>query len=193
MSSLSIINNQQFKLNLLSKDRCCLFISYIGLNTLKLFEFRIFLKHKNIIFKRLNTKQINKLIRLTLNNDVVFKNNNKNIDLTSINLSIIFLNNFYLFIYLLNYLYQFYKDKIYCLYLKINQCFFTINFFNKIYKNLFIHTFKELSSVELKSLINYNLFLNVNNLRIINFKLFLFLKIILFLKLTNIIYQKIII
>jgi hypothetical protein len=193
MSSLSIIKNQRFKSNLFSKNSCCLFISYIDLNTVKLFEFRIFLKHNKITFNRLNTKQINKLIGLSLYNDVVFKNNNKNVDLTSINLSIIFLNNFYSLIYFLNYLYQFYKNKIYCLYLKINQSFFTINFLKKIYKNLFIQTFKELTPLELRCFITYNAFLNVNNLKIINFKLFLFFKIIIFLKLTNIIYQKIII
>jgi len=145
MSFNSIIKAEQIKLQLISNNKISLFISYVDLDNLKMFDFRVFLKHKNVSFNRLNTKQVNKLIKLSVLNDVVFKYDNKNLDLRSVNLSVIFLNNFLLFIYLLNYILEFYKSKIHFLYFKINNFFFTISYLKKKFLNFFFTELKYLN------------------------------------------------
>lgn len=192
MSFNSIIKTDQIKSQLISSNKISFFISYVDFDNLKIFDFRIFLKHKNVSFNRLNTKQINKLINLSVSNDVVLRYDNKNFDLRSVNLSVIFLNNFFIFIYLLNYILQFYKDKIHFLYFKINNFFFTINFFKKNFKNFFINELKYLDSKEFQIQMNYQLLFIMNNFKMLYFKLYFLFKFLFFFKFTKYISKNII-
>lgn len=192
MSFNSIIKTEQIKSQLISSNKISFFISYVDFDNLKIFDFRIFLKHKNVSFNRLNTKQINKLINLSVSNDVVLRYDNKNFDLRSVNLSVIFLNNFFIFIYLLNYILQFYKDKIHFLYFKINNFFFTINFFKKNFKNFFINELKYLDSKEFQIQMNYQLLFIMNNFKMLYFKLYFLFKFLFFFKFTKYISKNII-
>ena len=192
MSFNSIIKTEQIKLQLISNNKISFFISYVDFDNLKMFDFRVFLKHKNVSFSRLNTKQINKLIKLSVSYDVVLKYDNKNFDLRSVNLSVIFLNNFFLFIYLLNYILQFYKSKIHFLYFKINNFFFTISYLKTNFKNLFLNELKYLNFKELKTQIDYEFLFVKNNFKINYFKLYFLFKILFFIKFTKYICKNII-
>lgn len=190
MAFNSIIKTNQFRSNLMSQSKICLFISYFIFDSFKLFELRIFLKYKHIYFMRLNTKQINKIFRLVLHYDVVLKN--KNIDLNLINLSVLFIDNFFVFIYLYNYLFNFYNNQVIFLYLKINNCFLNTIFFNKFFLKFFIPNFKDLTVNQLKNIVDYNCLFEINNLRFLYFKLIFLNKIFLFFIFIKNFYDKII-
>ncbi len=180
MTFFNIINSQQIQDKFLQKNSIYLFISYSNLNTVDLFDFRLFLKNKNLVFYRLNNKQFNRILNLSSSNDVVLNFSKQNYNFVCLNLSFLKFSNFFDFFFMLNYFQKLFNNKFDCIYLKINTAFFTYEFFQLIF-NLNNFVYLKNNDFLNKSFIN-NFFQIPYHFKINFLKLFFIFKTLLLIK-----------
>jgi hypothetical protein len=185
-----IINSSILQNHFTKNNSIYMFLSHVNIDTNDLFHLRMYLKNKHLIFKRLNTKQLNKVVKICSLKNVVLKIKNKNYHLASFNLSIIFLNNFFIQVYILFYFFYKYFNKISILYFKINNIFLTFSFFNELFKNYFLNeNYKTLTFFQYVSVINEKFFSLLFYLKNNFYKLFLFFKLLLYFRINFIFYK----
>ncbi len=140
MSFFNIINSRQIQNKFSQQNSIYLFISYSNLDTKELFDFRIFLKNKNLILTKLNNKQFNRILNLSSSNDVVSNFLNKNYNFVCLNLFFLEFSNFFSFFSMLYYFHKLYKNKFDCVYIKFNTIFFNYEFFEFVFNlNKFLY------------------------------------------------------
>ncbi len=170
MTFFNIINSRQIQNKFLQQNSIYLFISYSNLSTKELFDFRLFLKNKNLVLTKLNNKQFNTILNLSSSNDVVLDFLNKNYNFVSLNLSFLEFSNFFSFFFMLNYFQKLFKNKFDFLYIKFNTIFFNYEFFEFIFnlnKFLYLTNNNFLDKIFVNNLFQISCYLKINFLKFI--------------------------
>ncbi len=191
MSFNLLISSSLLKVHFLNHNKIYLFLSYVDIDTEQVFKLRLLFKNKNLVFKRLNTKQINRIISSTTLNNVVLKINNKNYLFNSFNLSMLILNDFFTFINILIYFLTNYRSKVFILSIKINNFIFNDQLLYHLFENFFINSynFKDLNFSRITTLTNTLCFRVISQIKIRFYKTYYFIKILLLLKIYYDLYK----